>query len=68
MAESIKRKAKKGEKIIITDARKAWNGLPKDNGLIMTVNRVHDLGVYTDEVGIGIYIAHDGYEVVNNTQ
>ena len=64
MAKTSKRKAKVGETIIITNARKGWNGSDEHNGLIMHVNRVMDAGVYTDEIGPGMYIAHEGYEVL----
>lgn len=63
--KTIKRKAKVGEQIVITDPKKGWNAHNDDSkGAVMLVNRTHGLGVYTDETGIGFYIAHDGYEVI----
>ena len=63
--KTVKRKAKVGEKIIITDPRKGWNAYDDDlKGAVMIVNRVHSLGVYTNETGIGFYINHEGYEVI----
>lgn len=60
---TIKRKAKAGEKIVITDAQKGWNGNDNSNGAVMTVTRVIVPGVYTEEMS-AIYVNHDGYEVI----
>lgn len=63
--ETVKRRAKVGERIVITDPVKGWNAHDSDKkGAIMSVNRVHGLGVYTDEMSFAIYINHGGYEVV----
>lgn len=63
--KTVKREAEVGERIVITDPQKGWNAYNNDlKGSIMTVNRAHGLGVYTDETGRGFYIAHDGYEVI----
>lgn len=63
--KTVKRMAKVGEEIMITDPKKGWNA-PNDvyKGVVMKVNRVHDLGACTPETGQGLYIAHDGYEVI----
>lgn len=66
--KTISRRAKVGEKIVITDPQKGWNAHNNDKlGAIMNVNRVHGLGVYTDEMSFAIYINHEGYEVLNET-
>lgn len=62
---TTKRKAKVGERILITDSQKGWNQHDgSSNGKIMTVNRVIVPGVYTDEFSSAIYINHEGYEVI----
>lgn len=60
---TVKRKAKVGERIIITDPRKGWNGNDDAKGMVMTVTRTRFEGVYTKEF-YAIWINHDGYEVV----
>jgi len=66
--DSVKRKARVGEKIVITNPRKGWNAHNDEaKGEVMTVNRVIDEGVYTEEVGIGLYINHEGYEVLEKS-
>lgn len=64
--KTIKRKAKVGEKIVITSPKKGWNARTDDlKGKVMTVTRVRGLGVYTNEFSSAIYINHEGYEVVD---
>lgn len=60
---TIKRKANIGERIVITDPQRGWNGSDKSKGVIMTVTRVIVPGVYTKEMSY-MYINHDGYEVI----
>lgn len=64
--KKVKRKAKIGEKIVVTSPKKGWNAHDDElKGTVMTVNRVHARGVYTKEFSLStVYINHEGYEVV----
>ena len=61
---TVKRKARVGERIVITDPKKGWNGHDdKAKGMVMTVTKAFSKGVYTEEF-YAIWINHDGYEVL----
>lgn len=61
---TIKRKARVGERILITDSKKGWNQHDESsNGEIMTVTRELVPGVFTKEM-YPIYIKHEGYVVI----
>lgn len=61
--KSIKRKAQEGEKIVLTDPQKAFNGPEDYKGLVLSVIDVREGGVYTKEAW-PTYISDEGYEVL----
>lgn len=65
--ETVKRKAKVGERIVITDPEKGWNGYDDEIGIVMTVTKTFSKGVYTEEF-YAIWINHDRYEVLEGEE
>lgn len=61
--KSIKRKAQKGEKIILKNPKKAFDGPDKYKGLTLTVIGICEGGVYTKEAW-PTCVRDEGYEVL----